>query len=354
MAKLDKILAKAAQIGASDVHIAVGNPPLYRNLGDLKRFPIKELSPAATEVLTREIMAPELIEVFEDRLQVDFCYELQGIARFRANVFRQRLGVNASFRVVPFAIPPLDELGLPEAIHRLLDQHQGLILITGATGHGKSTTLAAMVDRLNEHKAHHILTVEDPIEFVHSVDKKGVVNQREVSRDTRSFANALKGALREDPDVIVIGELRDTETISLSMTAAETGHLVIGTMSTASAHKTIDRIIDSYPPEQQNQVRTMLADSIKGIVTQRLIKNREEDGRCLATEVFVGTAPAAAVIRDNKTFQIPSMMQTGKKVGMQLMDEDLMRLFKQEEKITAEAAHANAVNKKLFQPFVKS
>ncbi|MDD5206162.1 MAG: ATPase, T2SS/T4P/T4SS family, partial [Desulfobacterales bacterium] len=200
--------------------------------------------------------------------------------------------------------------------------------------------------------SHHILTAEDPIEFVHSVDKKGVVNQRQIGRDTLSFANALKGALREDPDVILIGELRDPETISLALTAAETGHLVVGTMSTASAHKTLDRIIDSFPPEQQNQVRTMLADSIKGIVTQRLIKDREGKKRVLAAEVMVGTVPVGTIIRDNKTFQLPSLIQTGKRLGMQLMDESLMQLFKG-GLISPEAAYANALNKKPFEAAVK-
>ena len=352
MAKIDQILRMAAKVGASDVHIAVGNPPIYRHLGDLKKFKAKELSPSMTKALIHEILTPEMRQTFERDLQLDFSYEIEGTARFRVNIFHQRLGVDASFRVVPFRIPPLDSLGLPAVTTRILDHHQGLILVTGTAGHGKSTTLAAMVDHLNTHKPHHILTVEDPIEFVHSIEKKGVVNQRQVGRDTRSFANALKGALREDPDIIVIGELRDRETTSLAMTAAETGHLVISTMSTSSAHKTIDRIIDSFPPEEQNQVRTMLADSIKGIITQRLIKDAEGKGRCLATEVLVGTRPIASVIRDCKTYQMPSMIQTGKKVGMELMDESLLRLLR-EKRITAEAAYENAVNRKLFQSALK-
>jgi twitching motility protein PilT len=352
VAKIDQILVKAAQVDASDVHIAVNNPPMFRHLGALKKFKTQPLASAVTKALIYEIMTPEMRKAFEEDLQLDFCHEIEGVARFRANALHQRLGVDASFRVVPFNIPPLEELGLPEVTKRILDQHQGLILVTGATGHGKSTTLASMVDYLNEHKSHHILTVEDPIEFVHSIEKKGVVNQRQVGRDTLSFSNALKGALREDPDVIVIGELRDPDTTSLAMTAAETGHLVIGTMSTSSAHKTIDRIIDSFAPEQQNQVRTMLADSIKGIITQRLIKDKQGKSRCLATEVLVGTMPIASVIRDNKTFQIPSMIQTGKKFGMELMDESLMRLLK-EGRITGEDAYSNAANKKIFQAHVQ-
>lgn len=353
MAAVDKVLERAVEIGASDVHIAVNNPPIFRHAGILKKFKAQELPSAATKKLIYEILTPEMQKKLEEDLQLDFCYEMEGTARFRANVLHQRLGVDASFRIVPFRIPSLEELGLPEVTKRILDQHQGMILVTGATGHGKSTTLASMVDYLNRNKSHHILTVEDPIEFVHPVDKKGVVNQREVGRDTLSFANALKGALREDPDVIVIGELRDQETTSLAMTAAETGHLVISTMSTSSAQKTIDRIIDSFPPRQQNQIRTMLADSIKGIITQRLVINKQGNKRCLATEVMVGTMPIATLIRDNKTFQLQSMLQTGKKIGMQLMDEDLMRLMK-DDQISPEAAYINAANQKIFQEFVKA
>jgi twitching motility protein PilT len=347
MAALDQILSKATEIGASDVHISVNNPPLYRHLGELKKFKAKPFSKALTKALLFEILTPEMKQQLEKDLQCDFSYEIPSVARYRANVFCQRLGLDGSFRIIPFQIPSLEELGLPKVVKTILEHHQGLILITGATGQGKSTTLASMVDYLNETKPHHILSIEDPIEFVQSVSKKGVVNQRQVGRDTLSFLNALKGALREDPDIIIIGELRDPETISLALTAAETGHLVIGTMSTSNAQKTIDRTIDSFPPDQQNQVRTMLAASIKGIVTQRLIKDKEGKKRVLATEIMVGTVPVAAIIRDNKTFQIPSLIQTGKKVGMQLLDESLMQLVK-DDLISPEAACSNGANKKSF------
>lgn len=347
MAKLDQILTKATEIGASDVHISVNNPPVYRHLGDLKRFKTQPFPEALTKALLFEILTPEMQRKLEMDLQCDFSYEIPAVARYRANVFCQRLGLDGSFRIIPFQIPSLEELGLPNVVKTILEYHQGLILVTGATGHGKSTTLASMVDHLNETKPHHILSIEDPIEFIQSVDKKGVVNQRQVGRDTLSFPNALKGALREDPDIIIIGELRDPETISLALTAAETGHLVIGTMSTSNAQKTIDRIIDSFPPEQQNQVRTMLSDSIKGIVTQRLVKDKEGKKRVLAAEIMVGTLPIASIIRDNKTFQIPSLIQTGKKTGMQLMDESLMQLLK-DGLISPEAAHSNAAHKKSF------
>jgi twitching motility protein PilT len=348
MAKLDQILIKATGIGASDVHISANNPPLYRYLGDLKKFKSQPFSEALTKALLFEILTPDMKRKLEGDLQCDFSYEIPTVARYRVNVFWQRLGLDGSFRIIPFEIPSLEELGLPKVVKTILEHHQGLILVTGATGHGKSTTLASMVDYLNETKSHHILSIEDPIEFIQSVDKKGVVNQRQVGRDTLSFQNALRGALREDPDIIIIGELRDPETISLALTAAETGHLVIGTMSTSNAQKTIDRLIDSFPPEQHNQVRTMLADSIRGIVTQRLIKDKEGKKRVLASEIMVGTVPIATIIRDNKTFQIPSLIQTGKKGGMQLMDESLMQLL-QDGLISREAAYSNAANKKSFQ-----
>jgi twitching motility protein PilT len=353
MAKIDPVLERAAQIGASDVHIAVGSPPMYRHLGDLKKFKSQPLTSDSTQKLLFEILTPQMRDQFKKDLQIDFSYEIQGVARYRTNIFCQRRGLDASFRVVPYRIPSLDELGLPPVVHRLLDQHQGLILVTGATGHGKSTTLASMVDHLNENRRSHIITVEDPIEFIHATDKNAVVNQRQVGRDTMRFANALKGALREDPDVIIIGELRDKETISLALTAAETGHLVIGTMSTSNTHKTVDRVIDSFPPQQQNQVRTMLADSIKGIITQRLVKERAGKHRCLATEVLVGTIPVACAIRDSKTFQIPSLLQTGKNAGMHPMDDSLMQLLKSGQ-ILPEAGYANAFNKKAFEPHLQN
>jgi twitching motility protein PilT len=261
-------------------------------------------------------------------------------------------GLSAVFRVIPPSIPKLEELGLPEIVTRVLDNHQGLILATGATGQGKSTTLAAMVDYINANRAHHILSIEDPIEFIHPL-KKGVVNQRELGRDTLSYDNALKGALREDPDVIVIGELRTLETISLAISAAETGHLVIGTLATSNAAKTIDRIIDAYPPGEQSQIRAMLSEALQAVITQRLIPGSDDKSMVLATEILIGTLPLANLIRDDKTFQIPSMMQTGKSVGMQIMDESILALL-QEEKITAQSAMDYANEPKRFTQFVKS
>lgn len=304
MAKIDTFLKKAFKKNASDIHIATGYPPMYRRYGRLKQFKFKELTPKASKALIYEILTREQRKKFKKNYELDFCYEIEDVARFRGNVLYQRTGMDASFRIIPLEIPSMDDLGLPPVAKEVLDQHQGLILVTGAAGHGKSTTLAAMIDQINQDRAHHVVTVEDPIEFVHPI-KKGVVNQREIGKHTLSNANALKAALREDPDVIMIGELRDIETTSLAMTAAETGHLVLGTMSTSSAHKTVDRIIDSYPAGEQNQVRTMLADSLKAVITQRLISNVKKDGMVLATEVLIGTVPMSNLIRDQKTFQIP-------------------------------------------------
>lgn len=350
MAKIDTFLKKAFKIKASDLHIATGNPPMYRRYGKLKKFKFQELTLKVCKALIYEILSPEQRKKFEKDYELDFCYEIEGVARFRGNVLYQRTGMDASFRIIPFDIPSIDELGLPPVVKDILDQHQGLILVTGAAGHGKSTTLAAMVDQINKDRAHHVLTVEDPIEFVHPI-KKGVVNQREIGRHTLGNANALKGALREDPDVIMIGELRDRETTSLAITAAETGHLVLGTMSTASAHKTVDRIIDSYPAGEQNQVRTMLADSLKAVITQRLIRNVKKNGMVLATEILIGTVPMSNLIRDYKTFQIPSMIQTGKAAQMRLMDESIVELL-EAKKISLNRALKNIERKKYLKRFM--
>lgn len=350
MAKLDKVFAKAVELNASDIHIVPGEPFVLRRLGRLRKLKSPPQNPAQCRELIFELLSDEQKQILDETLQLDFAYELTGLGRFRGSAMVHQRGMSAVFRLIPPKIPTLEELGMPEKVKRVLDNHQGLILVTGATGHGKSTTLAAMVDYINTHRAHHILTVEDPIEFIHPF-KKGVVNQRQMGASTHSYANALKGALRQDPDVIMIGELRDLETISLAITAAETGHLVIATLSTSSAPKTIDRIIDSYPPKEQNQVRTMLSEALKAVITQRLIPAADGAQMVLALEVLIGTVPMANLIRDAKTFQIPSMMQTGKKVGMQLMDESLMALL-QEGKISAADAAANAAKPETFKSYL--
>jgi twitching motility protein PilT len=350
MAIIDKIFAAAAKLGASDIHIVPGEPFILRKIGVLKKMKSNRLTPETTRQVVFEILTEDQQQLLDRNLQLDFAYELDSIGRFRGSAMLHNRGLSAVFRLIPPAIPDLAGLGLPETVAKVLDNHQGLILVTGATGQGKSTTLAAMVDYINSNRSHHILTIEDPIEFIHPL-KKGVVNQRQLGANTLSYANALKGALRQDPDVIMIGELRSLETISMAISAAETGHLVIGTLATSSAPKTIDRIIDAFPPNEQNQIRTMLSESIKAVITQRLIPAKDGTRMVMAAEVLIGTLPMANLIRDGKTFQIPSMMQTGKNVGMQLMDETILDLLQQKE-INARTAFEYANDQKRFKHFV--
>lgn len=331
---------------ASDIHVVPGEPFILRHIGKLRKIKSDALSPKQCKAAIYQILSDYQIKKLENELQLDFAIEIPDLGRFRGSAMVHHNGLSAVFRVIPFEIPSLEELGMPAVINKILDNHQGLILVTGATGQGKSTTLAAMIDYLNTKRAHHILTVEDPIEFIHPF-KRGAVNQRQLGRDTLSYANALKSALREDPDVIVIGELRDLETISLAISAAETGHLVIGTLATSSAPKTVDRIIDAYPPGEQSQIRAMLSEAMKAVVTQRLIPAADNKSMKLALEILIGTLPLTNLIRDGKTFQIPSMMQTGKSAGMMIMDESIRDLLKAGE-ISLECAITNANNKKLF------
>jgi len=351
MALLDKVFKAAVDFKASDVHISPGEPFIVRQFGKLRKFKGEQLSAARCKQLIVELLNEKQQKTLMDDLQLDFAYEIAGLGRFRGSAMMHRIGLSASFRIVPPTIPSFADLGLPDIVEKALDNHQGLILVTGATGHGKSTTLAAMVDYINTNRAHHVLTVEDPIEFIHPL-KKGAINQRELGTGTLSYANALRGALRQDPDVIMIGELRDLETVSLAISAAETGHLVIGTLATSSAPKTVDRIIDSFPPGEQNQVRAMLAEAIKAVITQRLIPGADGKKMHLALEILVGTLPMANLIREGKTFQIPSMMQTGKNVGMKIMDESILELL-QAGTITANDAMLSAANPSRFKPFVE-
>ncbi len=349
MAKLHKVFQAAVNFKASDVHVVPGEPFICRRVGRLKKFKSDRLSPEQTRELIYEILSEEQKAQLLKNLQLDFALNIPEIGRFRGNAMMHHRGMSAAFRIIPPQIPTMEMLGLPPETVKVLENHQGLILVTGATGHGKSTTLAAMVDYINSTRAHHILTAEDPIEFVHPF-KKGVVNQRELGKDTLSYSNALKGALREDPDVIMIGELRDLDTISLAISAAETGHLVIGTLSTSSAPKTVDRIIDSYPAGEQNQIRAMLSESLQAVITQRLIPAIDGSKMELAVEVLVGTLPIANLIRDGKTYQIPSVMQTSKESGMRVMDESIMELLNA-GKISGTEAYRNASNPKLFQSY---
>ena len=323
MAQIDQFLTVMVDQGGSDLHLTTGSVPVIRVHGHMQRIKFRELTAKDTEKLIFEIMEEEWRMRFLDEMDFDFAYEIPGISRFRVNIFRQKNGLGAVMRTIPTDILTADQLGLPEAVRKMCMLSKGLVLVTGPTGSWKSTTLAAMVDLINETRADHILTIEDPIEFVHP-NKKCLVNQREVGTNTKSFANALRAALREDPDVILVGEMRDRETIELGITAAETGHLVFGTLHTNSAPKTIDRIIDVFPADQQEQIRSMLAESIKGVVAQVLLRKKGGKGRCAAWEIMVGTNAIRALIREGKIHQIPSMIQTGKKDGMQLMDQHIL------------------------------
>ena len=346
MASIDVLLKAAVDQKASDLHLSVGMPPILRQFGELKKLQYQPLTAEQTSKLVNEILTPEQRQHLASEWEIDFAYEIPGLARFRSNAFQQRKGLDACFRVVKLDLPSFEELGIPEIMKRVCENHQGLILVTGSAGSGKSTTLAAMVDLINTRTAHHVLTAEDPIEFVHPI-KMGAINQRQLNTHTKSYGNALKAALREDPDVIMVGELRDLETISLAISASETGHLVIGSMNTSSAHKTIDKVIDSYPAAQQNQIRAMLGESLKAIFSQRLLPRADGTGMVLAYELLLGSTQLANLIKDGKTFQIPNIMQMGKAQGLRTMDDTLLEHLKAGT-ITLEVALKNALNPKAF------
>jgi twitching motility protein PilT len=331
---------------SSDLHISVGAPPLIRVSGDLTPLSTNELPAAETKKLLYEIMSPYQQEQFEKNMEMDFAYALPGTGRFRANIFLQNRGIAGVFRIIPEEILSVEQLKCPPQILNFAKLHRGLVLCTGPTGSGKSTTLAALVDYINARRSDHILTIEDPIEFVHP-NKKCLVNQRELNAHTKSFAAALRSALREDPDVILVGEMRDYETIQLALTAAETGHLVFGTLHTSSAAKTIDRIIDVFPAGQQSQIRSMLSESLKGVMAQTLLK-KIGGGRIAAIEILVGNPSIANLIREDKTFQINSVLQTSKSDGMQTLDMALIDLM-EKKLITAEACLDFCSDKKTMQ-----
>jgi twitching motility protein PilT len=327
MAVLDRFLKFAAQSGASDLHVCQAREPTVRLNGTLRKLSAPVWRPEEVEQILLEVLTPEQRQALEKRKSIDFCYDLAGVGRFRSNIFCQRLGVAGIFRVLPQRVPTLAELGMPPVIERLLSFRQGLVLVTGPAGSGKTTTLAAMIHHLNETRHEHIITVEDPIEIVHS-NRNCTVTQRAVGPHTRSFAAALRAALREDPDVILIGEMRDLETISIAITSAETGHLVLGTLSTPGAAHTVNRLVDVFPPEQVAQIRAMVSESLRGVVSQQLVPRADGKGRVVALEIMVCTAAIANMIREDRTFQIPSMMQIGVKQGMRLMEQSLMDLLK--------------------------
>jgi twitching motility protein PilT len=344
---LTAILAFAKDEGASDVHIVPGLPPVLRLRGEMRPLEMPALSPDDTRVAIYDLLNDEQKKIFEERHDLDFAFEVPNLSRFRANLLIQRMGVGGVFRLVPSNVKSLEDLALPPVLKQLSQLERGLVVVTGPTGSGKSTTLAAMVDFINASERLHILTIEDPIEFVHA-PKKSVVTQREVGPHTHSFTNALRAALREDPDVILVGELRDLETTSLAITAAETGHLVFATLHTNSASKTIDRMIDIFPSGQQAQVRTMLSESIEGVVAQTLLPAKDGKGRVAALEVLVGVPALRNLIREDKTAQILSVIQTGAQHGMISLDQHLRELVMQ-GRLSRDVAMKRSSNPRLFE-----
>ncbi len=345
---ITELLAFSVQHNASDLHLSTGTPPSIRVDGDVRKLNIPAFDAKDVNALVYDIMNDGQRKEYEENLEVDFSFEVPNLARFRVNAFNQNRGPAAVFRTIPSKILSLDDLGCPDIFRDISDTPRGLVLVTGPTGSGKSTTLAAMVDYINDHKHDHILTIEDPIEFVHET-KKCLINQREVHRDTLSFSAALRSALREDPDVILVGEMRDLETIRLAMTAAETGHLVFGTLHTTSAPKTIDRIIDVFPGEEKSMVRSMLSESLRAVISQTLIK-KVGGGRVAAHEIMIGVPAIRNLIREDKIAQMYSAIQTGMQHGMQTMDQCLQNLVNR-GMISKQDAMEKAVDKNQFSGF---
>ena len=350
MAKIDAFFKLMHEQGASDLHLVTGQPPALRIVGEMERIKYKVLDNDFLKGMLYEIAPEDKIKVFEETGDVDFGYEIPGLARYRANFFMQKYGCAAVFREIPSTILTCEQLGLPPVISRLATLPRGLVLVTGPTGSGKSTTLAAIIDVANKARKDHIITVEDPIEFVHQ-SQNCIVNHREVGLHTKSFASALRGALREDPDIILVGELRDLETISLAIEAASTGHLVFGTLHTSSAPKTVDRIIEVFPSSEQAQIRSTLSDGVRAVLAQTLFKTIDVKGRCAALEIMIATPAVRNLIREGKTHQIPSQIQTGKKYGMQLLDDAIMDLLNK-GRISPDDAYTKANEKSLFRPFL--
>ncbi|HLC16302.1 MAG TPA: type IV pilus twitching motility protein PilT [Thermodesulfovibrionia bacterium] len=352
MAQIDAFFKLMNEQGASDLHLLSGLQPVLRIRGELERVKFKVLENDKLKAMLYEITPEHKIKEFEETGDIDFAYEIPGVARYRANFFQQRNGMGAVFRQIPSDILTCDQLGLPAIVRRLSSLPRGLVLVTGPTGSGKSTTLAAIVDEANKTRKDHILTIEDPIEFVHK-SQSAVVNQREVGMHTKSFTAALKGALREDPDIILVGEMRDLETISLAIEASATGHLVFGTLHTTSAPKTVDRVIEVFPVNQQEQIRNTLSDGLRAVVAQTLFKRVDKKGRVAALEIMIATPAIRNLIREGKTYQIPSIMQTGKKFGMQSLDDAIMEHLSA-KRISPDDAYNKANDKAKFKPFLKN
>jgi twitching motility protein PilT len=357
MARIDALFNLMFEQKASDLHLSSGNPPILRINGELTRVDYPPLEDDQLKIMLYEIAPDYKIKVFEETGDVDFGYEIPNISRFRANFFTQKYGIAAVFRQIPskvLSFEDFEKIGapLPAVLKKFAMLHKGLVVVTGPTGSGKSTTLAAIVDYANKNRREHIITVEDPIEFVHE-SKSCLVNHREVGLHTRSFAAALRGALREDPDIILVGELRDLETIELALTAASTGHLVFGTLHTQSAAKTVDRIIDVFPADQQNKIRATLSESLKGVVAQGLFKRVDKKGRVAALEILIFNTAVANLVREGKTHQIPGMIQVGKKYGNTPLDDSIMDHLKM-KRISPEEAYDKCIDKKKFRPFLTS
>mgnify|MGYP001161357983 CR=1 FL=1 len=345
--ELNQLLTYSLDSGASDLHLSVGSIPMVRINGAMKPLNLDVLKQSDMEKMLPEVMDEDQLNIFKEKKEIDFSARLEGKGRFRVNFFNQINGLAGVFRTIPDTIKSCDELGIPPFMTDLAMLDRGLVLLTGPTGSGKSTTLAAMVDHINREKACHIITIEDPVEYYHHT-KESLINQRELGASTHSFANALKSALREDPDVILVGEMRDLETISLALTAAETGHLVLSTLHTSSAVKAIDRIIDIYPSGQKGQIRSMLSESLEAVISQKLLPTKDGKGRVPACEVMISTTAIRNLIREDRIFQITSVIQSGGVEGMQTLDQDLQRLVTQ-GKIERKVAMDIADNPKLFK-----
>ncbi|MGA2555150.1 MAG: type IV pilus twitching motility protein PilT [Verrucomicrobiota bacterium] len=355
MAQIDALFNLMFSEKASDLHLSSGNPPILRINGELTRVDVPALQDEQLKVMLYEIAPEYKIKTFEETGDVDFGYEITGVSRFRANFFSQKHGIAAVFRQIPSTVLSFEDFEkvgapFPAVLKKFAMLHKGLVVVTGPTGSGKSTTLAAIVDYANKNRRHHIITIEDPIEFVHE-SKSCLVDHREVGVHTKTFASALRGALREDPDIILVGELRDLETIELALTAASTGHLVFGTLHTQSAAKTVDRIIDVFPADQQNKIRATLSESVKGVIAQNLFKRVDKKGRVAALEILVFNTAVANMVREGKTHQIPGMIQVGKKYGNMPLDDSIMDHLKM-KRISPEEAYEKCLDKKKFRPFL--